>query len=121
VLVVDDNPVNLRVARGLVERLGYVVETATNGREALEKVRAGDYLLVLMDCHMPELDGYAATRAVRALVDHRARLPIIALTASVLPEDVAACEAAGMNECLAKPVTLAALGATLERVLKPAA
>jgi signal transduction histidine kinase/CheY-like chemotaxis protein len=121
VLVVDDNPVNLRVARGLVERLGYVVDTATNGREALEKVKAGDYLLVLMDCHMPELDGFDATRAVRALVDHRAHLPIIALTASVLPEDVSACQAAGMNECLAKPVTLATLGATLERVLTPAA
>jgi signal transduction histidine kinase/CheY-like chemotaxis protein len=117
VLVVDDNPVNLRVARGLVERLGYAVETATNGREALEKVKTGEYLLVLMDCHMPELDGFGATRAVRALEDHRARLPIVALTASVLPEDLAACEAAGMNECLAKPVTLATLGAALERVL----
>jgi signal transduction histidine kinase/CheY-like chemotaxis protein len=116
-LVVDDNPINLRVARGLVERLGYPVDTATNGREALEKLGCGDYLFVLMDCHMPEVDGLAATRAVRALGGHRAQVPVIAVTASVLPEDVAACLAAGMSECLAKPLDPAALRATLRRIL----
>jgi signal transduction histidine kinase/CheY-like chemotaxis protein len=118
-LVVDDNPVNLRVARGLVERLGHPVDTACTGAEALEKARSTDYLFVLMDCHMPELDGFQATRAVRALGTPRAAVPIIALTASVLPEDVAACEAAGMDGCLAKPLSLQALQGVLGRVLHP--
>jgi signal transduction histidine kinase/CheY-like chemotaxis protein len=116
-LVVDDNPINLRVARGMVERLGYPVDTASNGLEALEKVRGGDYLFVLMDCHMPELDGYQATLAVRALGTPQARVKVLALTASVLPEDVAACTAAGMDGCLAKPLNLPALRSALERVL----
>ena len=119
VLVVDDNPINLRVARGMVEKLGLAVETATNGREALGLLRTRDYHCVLMDCHMPEMDGYQATRAVRGLGGARAHVPILALTASVMPEDLAACRDAGMDACLAKPVTLDALAQALARVGAP--
>lgn len=75
VLVVDDNPINLRVAKALVERLGYRVATATNGLEAIEKGREGGYCAVLMDCHMPKLDGFEATRRLRALEVGGPRVP----------------------------------------------
>jgi signal transduction histidine kinase/ActR/RegA family two-component response regulator len=119
VLVVDDNPINLRVARGLVERLGYTVETATNGREAVTALSTHRYRFVLMDCHMPELDGLDATREVRASPGPSSKVPIIALTASVLPEDVEACLRAGMNVCLAKPVTLAHLERAIDEACRP--
>jgi signal transduction histidine kinase/CheY-like chemotaxis protein len=115
VLVVDDNPINLKVARSLVERAGYTVETATTGREALQVFGAGGFELVLMDCHMPEMDGFEATRRIRALPGRGAEVPIFALTASTLPEDVEACHAAGMDGCLAKPVSMERLVETLQR------
>ena len=105
-LVVDDNAINLRVARGLVEQLGYQVDTASNGAEAVERARLGSYAAVLMDCHMPDLDGFEATRRIRALGDRFARLPIIAVTASVLPDDVRACHECGMSDVVGKPLTL---------------
>ncbi len=105
-LVVDDNPINLRVARGLVEQLGYQVDTASSGAEAVERVRLGSYAAVLMDCHMPDLDGFEATRRIRALGGGFARLPIIAVTASVLPDDVRACHQCGMSSVVGKPLTL---------------
>ncbi len=105
VLVVDDNPINLLVARGLVERAGYEVQLARNGREAVEAVAGGDFGMVLMDCQMPVMDGLEATRLIRASAAHGA-LPIVAVTASGLPEELAACRAAGMNDCLVKPISL---------------
>jgi signal transduction histidine kinase/CheY-like chemotaxis protein len=115
VLVVDDNPINLKVACSLVERAGYAVETACTGREALEVFARGQFDVVLMDCHMPEMDGFEATRRLRASPGKGAQVPIFALTASTLPEDVAACEAAGMDGCLAKPVSMERLVETLSR------
>jgi signal transduction histidine kinase/CheY-like chemotaxis protein len=106
VLVVDDNPVNLLVARGLVERAGYSVKVARNGREAVEAVAREDFALVLMDCQMPEMDGLEATRRIRRSTEHPTT-PIVALTASGLPEELDACRRAGMNDCLVKPVSLA--------------
>jgi signal transduction histidine kinase/CheY-like chemotaxis protein len=109
VLVVDDNPVNLAVARALVSKAGYVVQTATNGRDALAAVQGRAFAAVLMDVMMPEMDGLEATRQIRALPGPEREVPIIALTASAMPEELAACRAAGMNEVLTKPVVAAAL------------
>ncbi|MDP1826990.1 MAG: ATP-binding protein [Archangium sp.] len=108
VLVVDDNPINLLVARGLVERAGFTVQVARNGREAVDAVLRHEFALVLMDCQMPEMDGLEATRLIRAGPCHAAT-PIVALTASGLPEELAACRDAGMDDCLVKPVSLAML------------
>jgi CheY-like chemotaxis protein len=114
VLVVDDNPVNLAVARALVSRAGYQVQTATNGRDALVAVQAQTFAAVLMDVMMPEMDGLEATRQIRALDSPARDVPIIALTASAMPEELAACRAAGMNEVLTKPVVAVALKHALD-------
>lgn len=113
VLLVDDNDINLRVARRLVELCGYSVEMAKNGREAVEAVAAHSYCAVLMDCHMPEMDGFEATERIRRA--HGDALPIIALTASAMPEEVAACRRCGMNDVMVKPVVLETLRTTLHR------
>ncbi|HEY1086777.1 MAG TPA: response regulator, partial [Archangium sp.] len=116
VLVVDDNPINLRVACGLVEKAGYRTLTATNGLEAVNAVQAQPVSLVLMDCHMPEMDGYEATERIRSLDSDVAMVPIIALTASAMPEELDRCRKAGMNDCLVKPVSLEQLERTLAQV-----
>jgi hypothetical protein len=119
VLVVDDNVINLKVARSLAEKAGYQVTTATNGLEAIAAVEREPFDVVLMDCHMPELDGFEATRRIRRLGGPRAQVRILALTASALPEDVAACLAAGMNGFLAKPISMARLVEALEDAPAP--
>ena len=116
VLVVDDNPINLRVACGLVQKAGYRTLTATNGQEALAVVESQPVFLVLMDCHMPVMDGYEATERIRALDSEVALVPVIALTASAMPEELERCRSAGMNDCLIKPVTLAMIERTLNQV-----
>ncbi|MCA9553059.1 MAG: response regulator [Myxococcales bacterium] len=105
VLLVEDNQVNQAVARRQLERLGLEVDLAQNGEEAISAVRRRDYTLVLMDCQMPVMDGYEATERIRALGRY-ADLPIVAMTASALPEDRARCLAAGMTDHIAKPVRL---------------
>jgi len=125
VLVVDDNPINLLVACGLVQKAGYRTVTATNGEEALRVVQSQPLAMVLMDCHMPVMDGYEATERIRTLDSDVALLPVIALTASALPEELERCRQSGMNDCLIKPVSLAmverALGqvAALQAMLGP--
>jgi signal transduction histidine kinase/ActR/RegA family two-component response regulator len=116
VLVVDDNAINLKVACSLVEKAGYRTEVAENGQEALELIQARPFLMVLMDCHMPVMDGFATTERIRGLDGDVSMTPIVALTASAMPEEVEACKRSGMNECLSKPVSLAALKAVLQRV-----
>ncbi|MCA2980326.1 MAG: response regulator, partial [Myxococcaceae bacterium] len=116
VLVVDDNPLNQKVACSLVEKVGYRAEVADNGLQALELVQARRYLLVLMDCQMPVMDGFAATQRIRGLDGDVSMTPIVALTAAAMPEELEACKRAGMNECLTKPVSLAALKLVLQRV-----
>ncbi|TXK61047.1 hybrid sensor histidine kinase/response regulator [Alkalisalibacterium limincola] len=118
VLLVEDNPVNLLVAQRLIDLLGLDCDTATNGDEALEKMRTGRYDAVLMDCQMPVLDGYAATRAWRAHEAERDdghHLPIIAMTANAMAGDRQKCVSAGMDDYLAKPVTKQQLLAMLEQ------
>jgi CheY-like chemotaxis protein/nitrogen-specific signal transduction histidine kinase len=106
VLVVDDNPVNLLVALRLVELLGYQAEGAENGKLAIEALQRRSFALVLMDCHMPEMDGFEATERIRAMEGELSRTPIVALTASAMPDEVAACRRAGMNSVIAKPLTI---------------
>ncbi|MBL8914996.1 MAG: response regulator [Archangium sp.] len=116
VLVVDDNPINLKVACGLVEKAGYPTRAARNGAEALDIVKREPIALVLMDCHMPVMDGFEATEKIRGLEGDMALVPIVALTASAMPEELARCREAGMNDCLIKPVTLEQLSRTLHQV-----
>ncbi len=115
ILVAEDNPLNQQVALGLLRRQGHVVELVANGREAVEAVRTREFDVVLMDVHMPGLDGLAATREIRRLEGERARIPIIALSASVLEGETEQCRAAGMDAHLAKPIDPAALAAALAR------
>ena len=116
VLLAEDNEANQFVAQELLERAGIAIDIAENGRVAIEKARLGKYDLVLMDVQMPELDGLAATRALRAEPGAR-RLPIIALTANALAADVQACLDAGMDDYVAKPIDRAHLFAVLRKWL----
>lgn len=117
VLVVEDNAVNRTVITGMLNQLGIRPRVACNGLEALELLAApeGELDLVLMDCEMPELDGYETTRRLRVLERERQRrhLPVVALTAHALPEDRARCLRAGMDDYLTKPVMLEALATRL--------
>ena len=117
VLIVDDSAASQTVAGGILRRLGCEVETASNGREAVDRLSAETFDLVLMDCRMPVLDGYDATREVRRLEAGagRDRTPIIALTASALEADRARSLAAGMDDHLSKPIRRGDLQTTLDR------
>jgi CheY-like chemotaxis protein len=117
ILVVEDSPVNQRVALGLLEKLGYAVDVVDNGREGLEMLDRGRYAAVLMDCLMPELDGYTATVELRRreAASGRRRTPVIALTASARDEDRQRCLESGMDDFLSKPIRGANLSAVLER------
>jgi signal transduction histidine kinase/CheY-like chemotaxis protein len=117
VLVVEDNAANLKVAVRMVERLGYRADTAGNGDEAVKVLRTVDYDAVLMDCQMPEMDGYEATRQIRRL--ERRHTPIIAMTASAMAGDRERCLAAGMDDYISKPIKLHIVAAILERWLGP--
>lgn len=118
VLVVEDNPVNQLVAVGMLEAIGYTAHTAEDGDAALAAVREHDYAAVLMDVQMPRMDGYAATRAIRAAERDRGpdaeRLPVIAMTAAAVEGERERCLAAGMDDFLTKPVDPAALAAVLD-------
>jgi two-component system sensor histidine kinase/response regulator len=115
VLVVEDNELNQLVARGMVERLGFVTDVAGNGVEALEALGCEDYAVVLMDCHMPVMDGFAATQKIREVEQGRRRTPVVALTASALVSDRERCLGAGMDDYVSKPIDPDALAAVLER------
>ena len=116
ILLVEDNPTNQIVAMGLLKKIGYGhVMLAHNGQEAVDSVLNGEFALVLMDCQMPLMDGYAATRVLRA---NGFTLPIIAMTANAMAGDTAKCLDAGMDDYLAKPVTQAMLATSLSRWLE---
>ena len=114
VLLVEDNDINQEIAAEMLQQLGVEVDVASNGAEALARVQASAYGLVLMDLQMPVMDGLAATRAIRALPGF-GRLPIVAMTANVMATDRVRCLEAGMNDHLPKPVEPDALRATLLR------
>ncbi|MGE8466880.1 response regulator [Pseudomonas putida] len=102
ILLVEDNPVNQLVAKGMLAKLGCQVQVASQGAEALECLEQEDFDLVLMDCNMPVMDGYEASRRIRQS-GRWPELPIVALTANAMPEERERCRAAGMNDYLAKP------------------
>ena len=116
VLVAEDNPVNRKLALQQLKKLGFRAHAVNDGREAIEAVAHGDYAVVLMDCQMPEVDGFEATREIRRAESSRGgHVPIVAMTANALEGDREACLAAGMDDYLAKPVQLSALRAAVER------
>ena len=102
ILLVEDNPVNQLVAKGMLAKLGCQVQVASQGAEALECLEQDEFDLVLMDCNMPVMDGYEASRRIRQS-GRWPELPIVALTANAMPEERERCRAAGMNDYLAKP------------------
>lgn len=120
VLVVEDNPTNQRVAALMAEKLGYRADVAANGLEAVEATGRIGYDLVLMDCQMPELDGYEATARIREREAGGRRVPVIAMTASVMAGERDRCLKAGMDEYMAKPVTLARLQEVISQVRQQA-
>lgn len=118
VLLVEDNPINQDVAQAMLSKLGLRWQLAEHGAEAVEKVRSGDFDLVLMDCQMPVMDGYEATAAIRALPGNRDKaLPILAVTANAVQGDEQRCRDAGMNGFLSKPYSLIQLHASLSNWL----
>lgn len=117
VLVAEDNLVNQLLTRRMLEKRGFRVDVACNGRLAVQMHKSGSYDLIFMDCQMPELDGYAATTAIRKQEMAGHHTPIIALTASTLKGERDRCVAAGMDDYLAKPLSQADLDATITRTL----
>lgn len=123
VLVVEDNLVNQKVSRAMLQKLGYQVDIANNGLEGVEMWASGHYDAIIMDCQMPVLDGYSATERIRQMENEGGagrRLPIIALTAHSMPYDRQKCLDSGMDDYLVKPVGVQVLGATLEKWLRSA-
>ena len=119
VLLAEDNPINRRVAERLLQKKGHSTALASNGREALERIRAERFDIVLMDVQMPDLDGYAATAAIRKLEATKGgHLPIIGVTAHAMDGDRERCLAAGMDGYVAKPILPKLLYAEIERLTK---
>ena len=120
ILIVDDSEANQLVGSGMLTRAGYQVDLANNGLEAVDKVKQNPYQLVLMDVRMPEMDGLQATRVIRSLQGECAVVPIVAMTANAVKEDLESCLEAGMNDYLTKPVSRNDLTATVSKWLAPA-
>ncbi len=119
VLVVEDNEPNQAVVARILAKLGYGADVVASGPEALDAVRRKEYAAVLMDCHMPGMDGYQTTREIRRAEGPGRRTPIIALTASALAQDRDRCLGAGMDDHVSKPFRIARLGEVLSRWVLP--
>jgi PAS domain S-box-containing protein len=117
ILLAEDNLVNQKVALRLLEKLGYRVDVVADGRAAVAAWQTGYYDLILMDCQMPEMDGYEATREIRKLEDGKRHIPIVALTAHAMKGADEKCRAAGMDDYLTKPIDRAKLDAYLDHFL----
>jgi len=115
VLVAEDNTVNQEVNLLMLKKLGLHADVAANGREAVEMAGVLPYDLIIMDCHMPEMDGYAATREIRRRQGANQRLAIIALTADIMEGSRERCLAAGMDDYMAKPIRMAGLREALRK------
>jgi CheY-like chemotaxis protein len=117
ILVVEDNAVNQTLAATLLKKMGCDVRIARNGREAIEFALTSAFDLILMDCQMPEMDGFRATGEIRKQEKGDRRVPIIALTAAAFPADREQCRKAGMDDHLAKPLRVTQLESILARFL----
>ncbi len=118
VLIAEDNPVNQDVLLRQAQRLGLLADAVNNGQEVLDALGRQTYDVVLMDCQMPVMDGYTAAQAIRSAEQAgTTRLPIVAVTANAMRDDFDRCRAAGMDDFVAKPVTLSALAGAIERSL----
>jgi two-component system, sensor histidine kinase and response regulator len=115
ILVADDDQVNQIVAAGMLEAIGYQSQLVDDGVEVVAAIEQATYAAVLMDCQMPRLDGYEATRAIRRREQGGTHVPIIALTAFSLPGGRETCLAAGMDDYLTKPITITILREALAR------
>ncbi len=112
ILLVEDDMINLEVAKALLQRVGLRVDTAENGQDAVERVWRANYALILMDVQMPEMDGLTATRWIREMTSAR-DVPILAMSANIFEDDRLSCQEAGMNDFVAKPVDPANLYSTI--------
>ena len=115
ILLVEDNKVNQLVGSKVLESLGYGFSIANNGVEAVRGFQEGGYDAMLMDCQMPEMDGYEATAEIRRLEGGVGHIPIIAMTAAAMEGDREKCMAAGMDDFITKPVRMEAVSTVLER------
>lgn len=115
VLIVEDNYINQIVVSKICQKLGFGVTTALNGEEAVEANKNSHFDLILMDCQMPIMDGYDATKAIRAWENSDSRVPIIALTANSLPEDKLKCKDSGMDDFISKPLLISVLMEVLKK------
>jgi PAS domain S-box-containing protein len=118
ILVVEDNQINREVALGRLRQFGIIADVAENGLEAVQAVQTRKYDLILMDCRMPEMDGFEATKQIRQMNGNAQKVKIIAMTASVTLGEQAGCLAAGMDDYLPKPMTIEALGELLQKHLR---
>jgi len=119
-LLAEDNVVNQKVARGTLEKLGYKIDIVGNGVEAVAAWETGRYHMILMDCQMPVMDGYQATREIRSRERDSCRIPIIALTADAMKGAKQQCLDAGMDDYLTKPLDRTRLAETIDRYLTTA-
>jgi signal transduction histidine kinase/ligand-binding sensor domain-containing protein/CheY-like chemotaxis protein/HPt (histidine-containing phosphotransfer) domain-containing protein len=117
ILLAEDNVVNQKVARGALERLGYTMDVVADGAQAITAWETGRYRLILMDCQMPVMDGYQATREIRRREDGRSHIPIVALTADAMKGADELCRETGMDDYLTKPLDRVRLAETLARLL----
>lgn len=117
ILIVEDNPIHRSLALKSLEILGYASEAVSNGKEALERIAQSSYEVILMDCRMPELDGYEATRQLRQQKEAHHDVKIIGLTACAIKGDREKCLRAGMDDYLSKPFWLHDLDALLKKWL----
>jgi CheY-like chemotaxis protein len=115
ILLAEDNQINAVLATALIKRAGHIVDLAVNGEEAVEAINRNEYDLVLMDVHMPGMDGIEATRRIRALDREAAKTPIVALTANAMASDRQKCIAAGMDDFLTKPFDPADFHAMIDK------
>jgi CheY-like chemotaxis protein len=117
ILLADDNAVNAEVTAALLERVGYVVDIANDGEKAIKMATQKTYCAMILDCRMPVLDGYETASIIRAQGGHHRTVPIIALSGYEPRTHADKIEAAGMNDCLTKPVLMADLKAMLDKWL----